>query len=95
MPTLAHRHVEYAFGTPVKMGIDEAGRGAILGPLVYGAAYWPISEDAECSSLGFDGASLRPRAASAKRQALLRGRSNSNTYGTCARRFLCASLDSW
>ena len=55
MPTTYHRHVTYAADTPVKMGIDEAGRGAILGPLVYGSAYWPISEDTECSSLGFDG----------------------------------------
>ena len=55
MPLIEHRHVIYAADTHVKMGIDEAGRGAILGPLVYGSAYWPISEDAECSSLGFDG----------------------------------------
>lgn len=61
MPTLDHHIVKYAPGTPVKLGIDEAGRGAILGPLVYGAAYWPIAEDAECVALGFDGALSRTK----------------------------------
>lgn len=36
------------------VGIDEAGRGPVMGPMVYGAAYWPVADDAEMSALGFD-----------------------------------------
>lgn len=43
-----------AEGAPVMLGIDEAGRGPVLGPMVYGAAYWPVADDAAMSALGFD-----------------------------------------
>ncbi|KAJ9115045.1 hypothetical protein QFC22_005373 [Naganishia vaughanmartiniae] len=36
------------------MGIDEAGRGPVLGPMVYAAAYCPKSFQVELEELGFD-----------------------------------------
>ena len=39
---------------PVKMGIDEAGRGSVIGPMTYGAAYWTLDVDAEMEKKGFD-----------------------------------------
>ena len=35
--------------------LHAAGRGPVLGPMVYGCAYWPESEDEEIKRFGFDG----------------------------------------
>ena len=41
-------------GVEVVIGIDEAGRGPVLGSLIYAAAFWPVSENEVISKLGFD-----------------------------------------
>lgn len=41
-------------GVEIVIGIDEAGRGPVLGSLVYAAAFWPLSEDEEIKKMAFD-----------------------------------------
>lgn len=42
---------------PYAVGVDEAGRGPALGPLVYGMAFCPVSfVDDQLAKMGFDGA---------------------------------------
>jgi len=41
-------------GVPCCIGIDEAGRGPVLGSMVYGLAYWPVSEKISINELGFN-----------------------------------------
>ncbi|SPC66557.1 related to 35 kDa ribonuclease H [Ustilago sp. UG-2017b] len=38
---------------PCVLGVDEAGRGPVLGPLVYGIAYCPISYQDDMKQIGF------------------------------------------
>lgn len=42
---------------PYILGVDEAGRGPVLGPLVYGVAYCPVSYKEDLENLGFAGES--------------------------------------
>jgi ribonuclease H2 subunit A len=43
---------------PYILGVDEAGRGPVLGPLVYGVAYCPASYEEQLNDLGFAGAAI-------------------------------------
>jgi len=45
---------EACIGADIVIGIDEAGRGPVLGPLVYCAAFWPVSEHENICKMGFD-----------------------------------------
>ncbi|KAJ3710304.1 ribonuclease H2 subunit A [Lentinula raphanica] len=48
-------------GGPYILGVDEAGRGPVLGPLVYGVAYCPVSYRDQLDQLGFaDSKTLTP-----------------------------------
>lgn len=41
-------------GVDIIIGIDEAGRGPVLGSLIYCAAFWPASEAEAINKLSFD-----------------------------------------
>lgn len=41
--------------TPCIVGVDEAGRGPVIGPMVYGISYTPITRKVDFAQIGFDG----------------------------------------
>lgn len=47
-------HLPWHRNEPCILGIDEAGRGPVLGPMVYSAAYCPKSSTADLNALGAD-----------------------------------------
>ena len=66
IPSIAHPSVpltdSYTYHSPTPteagpyiLGVDEAGRGPVLGPMVYGVAYCPVAYKEELEQLGFAG----------------------------------------
>lgn len=41
-------------GKEIVVGIDEAGRGPVIGSLIYTAAFWPVEKNDEICKMGFD-----------------------------------------
>lgn len=62
---------------PCVVGIDEAGRGPVLGPMVYGAAYWRVDHEETISKLGYDDSKALSKE---KRDAFFEGIVKTNAY---------------
>ena len=66
---------------PCVLGVDEAGRGPVLGPLVYGVAFCPLDKQEELRGVGFaDSKALTP----ARREQMLQTLLHDNHMGTYA-----------
>lgn len=55
LPTILAENKLVKSTEPWVLGVDEAGRGPCLGPMVYAVSYCPLSRHQEFKNLGFDG----------------------------------------
>lgn len=55
VPTLIAENIPNQINEPCVLGVDEAGRGPCLGPMVYAVSYCPLSRQQEFKKLGFMG----------------------------------------
>ncbi len=71
---------------PCILGIDEAGRGPVLGPMVYACAFCPVSRGADLKALGVDDSKALTEV---QREALLRKLLEHDSYVGWAVHVLC------
>ena len=62
---------------PCILGIDEAGRGPVLGPMVYAIAYCPLKRNKDLKDLGVDDSKALTEA---QREGLLQKLHDNNDY---------------
>ena len=62
---------------PCVLGIDEAGRGPVLGPMVYGISFCPVSKNKDLKELGVDDSKALTEE---QREALLKKLLDNNEY---------------